>query len=215
MSVKAVLEEAHKYNTTLTIFAAALLICSIYQEMPTHRKSYPVVLSVPINLRQFYKSETVRNFFSTMNIGYRFGKGSVDLNDVISSVSESFRREMTEERLNQQLNWFMSLERNPFARVIPLPLKNYSLRIANKVRDRGITAAISNMGRVSMPSEFYGYIRQFNAIPNVKRPQMVICTYGDRLVVSIASPFRETEIQKAFFESLSKMGINIEISSNI
>jgi NRPS condensation-like uncharacterized protein len=215
MSVKAVLEEAHKYNTTLTIFLASLLICSIYQEMPLRRKSYPVVLSVPINLRQFFKSETARNFFCTMNIAYRFEESSADLKDVIRSVSESFRTELTEERLYQQLNWFISLERNPFARVVPLPFKNYSLRIANKVSDMGVTSSISNVGQISMPSEFDGYIRQFIIIPNIKKPKMAICTFGDRLVVSFASPFQETEIQKTFFESLSKMGVEIEISSNI
>lgn len=215
MSAKAVLEEAHKYDTTLTIFLASLLICSIYQVMPARKKRYPIVLSVPINLRQFFKSETARNFFSTMNIGYRLRGNSVDLKEVIMSLGASFSRELTEERLNRHLNWLISLERNPLTRVVPLPLKNFSLRFANMIVDLGITGAISNVGRVSMPSEFDGFIRQFTIIPNVKRPQMAICTYGDRLVVSFASPFRETELQKNFFEALSKMGIKIEISSNI
>ncbi|WP_010243992.1 hypothetical protein [Acetivibrio cellulolyticus] len=215
MSAKAVLEEAHKYNTTLTIFLSALLISSIYQDMPARKKRYPVVLSVPINLRQFFKSETARNFFSTMSIEYHLGKNNLELSEVIKSLSESFQRKLTEESLNQHLNWLIALERNPFARIIPLPLKNYSLRTANIVMDMGVTAAISNVGKVSMPSEFEGYINQFSVIPNVKRPQMTICTYGDRLVVTFASPFRETELQKTFFESLTNMGIKIEISSNI
>ena len=40
---------------------------------------------------------------------------------------------------------------------------------------------------------------------------MTLCSYGDRLVVSIASPYRETDIQRTFFQSLSKLGIKIEI----
>ncbi len=214
MSVKAALEEAHKYNTTLTVFFSSLLICSIYEDMPARKKDYPVVLSVPINLRQFFRSETARNFFSTMNISYRLKTGKIELSEVIASLGESFKRELTEERLNQRLDWLMFLERNPLARVVPLPIKNYSIRIANSIIDMGITAAISNVGQVAMPSELESYIYQFSVIPNVKRPQMTMCTYGDRLVVTFASPFRETELQKAFFRSLSRMGIDIEISSN-
>ena len=215
MSAAAVLGEAHKYHTTLTIFLSSLLINAIYQEMPIRRRKNPVVLSVPINLRQFFKSVTARNFFSTMNIGYRFSDEGTSLQDIIGSVSESFRQELAEERLNEQLNWLMSLEMNPFARIAPLPLKDFSIRMVKNIKDRGVTAAISNVGRISMPPEFGGYIRQFSVIPNVKRPQTAICTYGDRLVVSFASPYRETEIQRAFFESLSQMGIKVEISSNV
>ena len=58
MSAKAVLDEAHKYNTTLTVFLSALLLLSIYKDMPVRRKGTPLVLSIPINLRQFFKSET-------------------------------------------------------------------------------------------------------------------------------------------------------------
>lgn len=215
MSAKAVLDEAHKYNTTLTVFLSALLLVSIHKDMPVRRKHYPLVLSVPINLRQFFKSETSSNFFSTMNIGYNFGKDDRELGEVIRSLNESFRKELTEEKLNEHLNWLMSLEKNPFTRVVPLPLKNFFLRVANVVMEREITASISNLGRIYMPQKFDSYIHQFSVVPNVKRPQMAICTYGDRMVVSFASPFQETQLQKNFFKSLSQMGINIEISSNI
>ena len=215
MSVKAVLDEAHKYNTTLTIFITSLFIYSIYKEMPANRKNRPIVISVPINLRQFNESETARNFFSTMKIAYHFSEGSTELKDVIQIVSENFRKELTEERLNKQVNRFVSLEKNLFTRVLPLPLKDYILRIGIKIKDRGVTAALSNIGRISMPSEFDAYIRQFIVYISVRRPQITICTYGDRLTVSFASPFRETEIQRVFFEFLSQKKISIEITSNL
>lgn len=214
MSAKQVLEQAHKYNTTLTIFLAALFIATIYQDMPLRKKDNPVVLSIPINLRQFFKSETVRNFFSTMNVKYSLKDKDLDLGEVIKSLNESFKRGLTEESLRRHLNWLISLERNLLTRVVPLPLKKFSLRVANMVVDLGITAAVSNVGRIEMPEIFQKYIYQFIVIPNVKRPQMAICTYGDRLVVTFASPFKETELQKNFFRTLAQMGIEIDISSN-
>lgn len=214
MSAKAVLELAHSYNATLTVFITSLFIYSIYKEMPAIGKKYPVVLSVPINLRQFFESVTARNFFSTMNVGYYFGKESTDIKDIIQVVRECFQKEVTEESVNRRLNRLMALEKNPFARVIPLPLKDYFLRIANKIKDRGITAALSNIGEIHMPSEFDAYIRQFGVCTSARRPQLCICSYKDRLVLSFTSPFRETDIQRTFFQFLSKEGIEIEISSN-
>lgn len=215
MSVKAVLEQAHEYNTTLTIFVAALFIFSIYKETPPRARNLPIVLSVPINLRQFFESVTTRNFFSTMNVGYHFGKDAPDFKALIQSISESFRTELTEEQMGEQLNRLMSLEKNPFARIVPLPVKDYSLRIANKLNDREITASISNIGKIIMPSEFSAYIRQFSLCTSARRLQICMCSYGDRMVISFTSPFRETDIQRNFFQFLSGKGIGIEISSNI
>lgn len=214
MSAKEVLEQAHKYNTTLTVFIAALFIASIYQDMPMRKRRYPVVLSIPVNLRQFFKSETVRNFFSTINVGYRLKDKDLDLGEIIKSLNESFKKELTEENLRRHLNWLISFERNLLTRVVPLPFKKFSMQAANRVVDLGITAAVSNVGRIEMPSAFEKYIYQFSVIPNVKRPQMAICTYGDRLVVSFASPFRETELQKKFFRALVEMGVKIDVCSN-
>ena len=214
MSVNSILELVNKYNTTVTIFIASLYIYSVYKEMPARTKKHSVVLSVPINLRQFFESVTARNFFSTVNVGYNFEKGTHDLKSVIEGISASFKRDLTVEQLNQQLNQLMSLERNPFARVIPLQFKDYVLRIVSKSKEREITSNISNMGQISMPSEFNPFIRQFSVCTGAGLPKATLCSFDDRMVISFTSPFRETDIQRAFFQELSKQGIKIQISSN-
>ncbi len=214
MSAKAVLDEAHKHDTTMTVFITSLFIYTIYKDMHLHKRKQSIVLQVPINLRQFYESETVRNFFGTMSVAYSFKDGDKGLEDIIRSVHESFKEELKEERISKQLNRFMSLEKNLFLRIFPLPLKDIILRIADRIKDRGVTANTSNLGRIKIAPEFSRYIRQFSVINSAKRPQITMCTYGDRLVVSFSSPFSDTEIQRMFFDYLSKKGISIEISSN-
>lgn len=213
MSVKSVLGIAHEYNTTLTVFIASLLIYSIYKEMPANKRKKPIVLSVPINLRQYYESATARNFFSTMNINYNFS--NPDFEDIIQSVNESFKTGLTKEQLDRKLNHLMSLEKNLFTRVIPLPVKDYALRIANMLNDRKISSSISNIGKIILPSEFEPYIRQFSVCVSARRPLVTLCSYGDRMVISFTSPFVETDIQRTFFQFLSQRGIEIEITSNL
>lgn len=215
MSVKSVIEIAHEYNTTLTVFMASLLIYSIYKETPANKRKKPIVLSVPINLRQYYESATARNFFSTMNIIYKFDNGSLDFEEIIQSVNESFKKELTKEKLDRKLNHLMSLEKNLFTRVIPLPLKDYALRIANMLNDRKISSSISNIGKIILPSEFEPYIKQFSVCVSARRPLVTLCSYGDRMVVSFTSPFEETDIQRTFFQFLSQKGVEIEVTSNL
>lgn len=215
MSAKEVLELAHKYDTTMTIFISALLLHSIYKDMSTESRALPVVLSVPINLRQFFESYTARNFFSTMEIGYDFSKGSHELGDIIEFLSSSFKKSLSKEALEYHLYKLMSLERNPITRIIPLPLKDYALKIANFFNDKSITSTISNIGRINMPPEFAPYIEQFSICVSSRRPQITMCSYGDRLVISFTSPFEETDIQRTFFQFLANNGVNVEIVSNL
>lgn len=215
MSVKELLNVAHEYNTTMTVYLTALFIYSIYKGMSARRKKHPVVLSVPVNLRQYFESETARNFFSTINVGYHFGNDSTDFEQVIKSVSDSFKKELTEERLKDHLNRLTALEYNVLTRVVPLIIKDVTLRIADKVNERGITAALSNIGRITMPSEFTPYIRQFAVYTSARRPQICICSFGDNLVISFTSPFTDTDIQKTFFQTLTQKGLHIEIATNL
>lgn len=214
MSTRAVLDEAHKYGASLTVFISSLFIQSIYNTMPKRKKTYPIVLSVPVNLRQYFESATARNFFGVINISHHFEKSN-DLKSIIQSINVNFKKSLTEEQLNYQLYKYMAVERNLAARIIPLPLKDFAIRIAVNTFDKCTTSSISNIGRIVLPPELDKFIRQFSICTSVRRPQITLCSYNDRLLISITSPFEDMEIQRTFFRMLAKMGIDIEISSNL
>lgn len=214
MSVKEVLALAHQHNTTLTIYLTALFIKAIYSEMPARSRKYPVVLSVPVNLRAYFPSVTARNFFGTISIRYQFGQREDSLANIIEEVKLAFQRELTEEKLKEKMNRLSALEHNAFMRVVPLFIKDWVLGFANYLNDRGITATLSNVGKISLNEEFHPYIRIFNCFNSARRPQISMCSFGDRLVISFASPFTGTDVQKNFFRMLTQEGVNIIISSN-
>ncbi len=214
MPVKEVLELARKHNTTLTVYLVALFIKSIYNEMPARAKRNPVVLSVPVNLRSYFPSVTGRNFFATVNISYNFSASSDKLEDIIVSVKDSFEKELTKENLEKQMNRLLSLEHNAFMRVVPLVIKDRILRLASWLSDKGVTATLSNVGKISISRELVPYIKIFNCFVSARRPQIAICSFESNLMVSFTSPFTGTDIQKNFFRHLANENIPITISSN-
>lgn len=215
MSVQGVLKKAHQYQTTLTIFLTSLFIYAIGNEMSAKKKVQPVVLTVPVNLRQYFQSVTARNFFSYINIGYRFKKSGDSLEDVITHVSKLFQEQLTLENLNDVSNKYLVIEQNLVSRIIPLPLKDMIIRFVTRLARKQSTSSLSNLGVITMPKEFDSYIRQFSFCTSGERPQMTLCTFGDQLVVSITSPYLETDIQKVFFQLIAKAGIEIELSTNL
>ena len=214
MSVKGMLELAHRYDTTMTIYQTALYMKAIAMEMPNRAKRYPVVLTVPVNLRTYFPSVTARNFFATISIGYHFGKQSDKLEEIIQSVKESFARELTQEKLRDHINRLSALEHNVFMRIVPLVIKDYVLRFANYLSSRGITATLSNIGKTTITKELVPYIHLFDCFTSARRPQICMCSFEDRLVISFTSPFTGTDIQKNFFRMLTDEGIEVVITSN-
>ncbi len=214
MSVKEVLNLAHNHDTTLTVYLTALYMKAIFMDMPTRSRRYPVILTVPVNLRTYFPSVTARNFFTTVSISYDFSKNSDKLEDIIVAVRDSFARELTEDKLRNHINRLSALEHNVFMRVIPLVLKDCILRFATFLSDRGITATLSNIGKISVTKELEPYIRLFDCFTSARRPQIAMCSFGDELVISFTSPYIGTDIQKNFFRMLTQEGVAVSIASN-
>lgn len=214
LSVKQVLAKAHEYHTTMSIFLCSVLFQAIYEQMPVRARQKPVTLVVPVNLRNYFQSESARNFFSVINVCYDFQKNPAELEKIIPLVAKAFQRELSPEQINGRLNELGALEHNLFARMVPLVLKDLALWAANKVTELGATAAFSNIGKIEMPPELAPYIRLFDAFTGTKRLQACLCSFGDNLTVSFTSPFVNTEVQRRFFRKLADMGMDVVISAN-
>ena len=213
-SVKSVIEAAHKYNTTMTVFLTALYIKALSSEMSVSGRKKPVVINIPVNLRQFFPSETAKNFFGMISVIYNFSTESGELDDIIAKVNESFKSQLTRENLAVRMNSYASLEHNPFVKIAPLPLKNEVLKIGRHIAIKSETSVISNVGRIKMPKEFDELIQGFSVFVSTQNIQLNICSFNDRLQMGFTSSYVSTDVQRSFFRMLTEMGIDITVRSN-
>ena len=202
------------FNFKMEVYLTALFIEAIAKEMTIQQMKKPIVIMVPVNLRNYFPSETARNFFGMISVSYDFNKGDGSLDDIISRVNKSFKHELTKERLVIRMNNFASLERNLFIKIVPRPIKNIVLRASRHLKDLNETAVISNIGRVTMPDILDKYIDKIGVLISTLKLQLCICSYNDNLQIGFTSSFLSTDIQKNFFRSLSKNGVNVEIRTN-
>ncbi len=209
------LSKVKEYKSSLTIFLAAVLMCSINEEIPLRLKKKPVVLSIPVNLRNYYYSQTARNFFGVMNVDYNFSKGSGELTEVIEALKQKFKENLTPERMEKRINKFASLEHNFILRIIPLAIKDIILKIANSIVDRSYTSTLSNVGVINMPADIKPFIYSFDIFVSTNKLQVCVCSFENQLRISFTSAFISTEIQRRFFRTLTDIGIPVIIESNI
>ncbi len=215
LPLNQVLDLSHEFQTTLTIFLTALLFESIYKEMPAKSRSLPVIIQVPINLRPYYDSQTARNFFATMEIRHDFIKDGHTLEEIISSVKMSYQQELTLDKLSDHLHELMALEKNPLARLIPLPLKDLALKYFNYKRGTKVTSSLSNVGKIKVRDEFKDQVVGFSTAVSSRRPQAIITSFENQLTISFTSPYYDTELQRIFFQFFTQRQIDVIISSNL
>ena len=214
VSAKAVVELAHQHNTTVGIFLTSVYIASVVDGMTVQERKRPVVISVPVNLRQFFPSETARNFFGVINIPYSAKDYDGSLESIIPAVRKSFGDQLTPEKVAATMNSYTKLVGNYAVKVVPLFLKEPVLTYYLSRAHSGVTATLSNLERIRMAPEIEKYIDHYAAFMTAPSMQVTVATYGDKLCIGSVTSFVNHDIMLRFYRRLTGMGLSVELATN-
>lgn len=81
--VAELLAKARELNVSLSVLVTTAYIWAIRQEMSRLQEKKPVILMVPVNLRKFFTSDSMLNFFAWIEPGYLFGQADVEFETVL------------------------------------------------------------------------------------------------------------------------------------
>lgn len=213
-------EVAKKYDATITEYLSAVLIYAIYSKNMDKSKmtNKPLKVCIPVNLRRFFKSKTVSNFFSFFVIKADIEKrGLTNFDKIINFVKKEFNEKLTFESISNNVAKFVKLATNPGIQYIPLPIKLLLVRLAfNSVR-KYTSITYSNVGRFGVIKEYQEYIDHvlFMIAPEpVEKIKVSSISYGDILSVSFTTNMIDTEIEEKFANILESHGIQVAVESN-
>lgn len=212
VSVKKVLDLAKSYDVSLTVYLASVLIKSIGDAMDVKDWGKDIAIAIPVNLRNYYPSYTVRNFFNAVNVRYNYN--GEDLVDIIKEIDKQLKVSLSKENIRNKMNSMARLEDIFVIRLIPIFVKDFILKYAYKFSDFSETMTLSNVGVINMPDAYQSYIDYFSVFMSTSRIQLCLCSYLDNLVFSFTSQFVNSEIEKNFFRFFTSQGINVIINTN-
>lgn len=215
LSVKEVLKLAHESGVTMSVYLSALMLKSIADTLSVKDKKKPIILCVPVNLRNFFPSQSLRNFFGTIYVSYNFSQSSNDFADILESVKDCFKKNLTMESRKLQLDSYSKIEHNPFAKIAPLPLKDICLRFAYDINMKKSTASLSNIGVVKFSPELDKFVKAFDVCTGTNKLMACVCSYNDTLSISFTTPFISSDIERAFFTSLTSQGLSAVVYTNM
>lgn len=220
MSVKQVLSVAKKYNATMTEYLNAVLLHALLtkQEKDWHIRLKPVRIAMPVNLRRFFPSKTLRNFITMIYPGVDPRLGEYSFEEIVEEVRNYMRFYVNEKHLRGDITTNAATQRNPLIRVVPLFVKDFVVRqFYTKVQDKNSSAGLTNMGALKVPEGMKPYIERFDIYmgqPFSTRTNCAIISYEDILTVNFASSIIEADVERYFFRKLVQDGIHVKIESN-
>ncbi|MFC7375743.1 MULTISPECIES: alcohol acetyltransferase [unclassified Brachybacterium] len=213
MPATQVLELARAENVSLTVYLTAVFFESVRRASGGLGRARTLAASVPVNLRQFFPSTSARNFFATIRVEHTYGEGADDLGAICRQLEGQFAAQATPEALEEKLRGFIRFERTPALRAVPRPLKDAILRAVNWGSNRGLTVAVSNLGRVSLPEPAESEVRRMLFHVSAVRPQFCAMSHAGLLTLSFTSPFVETGHIREFARLLTSAGVDVTVAA--
>lgn len=210
VSVQAILKRSRELGVSMTIFLTAIYMMAIHEEMSKMQKKRSVILMVPVNLRKFFPSTSMLNFFNWIEPGYDFATQDENFEAVLNHTKAFFEAELTKEKMSAHISELLALELHPILRLAPLELKNLCIQAGAKFSEKNVTAIFSNMSAVKMPENYVPYIERFGVYTNTPKMELCLCSFQDKLSFAFTSRYDTENIERNFYRLLKEQGISAQ-----
>ena len=219
MPVDKIKELCKKYNATITEFFTAVLV-EIYIEFQKReeKKQKEISIQVPVNSRNQFESETLRNFSVCYSVRIDPNLGDYTFEEILKQVSLYLRYINNPKTLGAMFASNIKLESFPLMRVIPLVIKDLAIGISYALTAESTTTALfSNVGKVDLPEDMRELVESCILMPAaglLNGGRMAATSVNNTFTVAIADCYDNTDIERAFFTKLSDMGIPARLETN-
>lgn len=209
---------AKEENVSITRFLAAALIWSLIEVYGGDGElKRPPALNIPINLRSFFDSETLANFFAVTNISWPDKERPGSFHAVLEEVGRQMDEKVVKSRLEELISYNVSKEKKWYVRLMPLFLKKFVMNQIFIKSSRAYTMTFSNLGLLKLDPKWEEKVDQIPIFIGVSRRQPLKCTmaaFKDRLCVTFDSVLNDTRLPDRFFGFLEDRGMSIQRESN-
>ena len=209
-----------KYKVTVTEYLNAVLLYAILSKQKEDHvfRELPVSIAMPVNLRRFFPSKTLRNFITMVYPSVDPRMGEYTFEEVLLQVHYYMRYYLNDKFLNADITTNAAVTQNLLIRIVPLFVKDIVVRqFYKRVQDKQSSAGLTNLGIVEVPKEMRAHVERFEVLmgqPFSARTNCAVVSYGNTISISFASSIVEADVERLFFRKLVQEGIHVKIETN-
>ncbi len=198
-----------KYHTTITVYLLALLFLA--GKAATDELSGEASIQVPVNMRKFYPSKTVRNFSMYCSIRLPLSDIS-NLSAIIDTIHAQLQEKTSKETMCEMLTATEKLVHT--LKYIPLPIKQPVAKIVyGFLGDKIFTNTLSNLGIVHLPASVSEHIESMDFVlgtPITNRASCAMVTINDMAVLSVTKTTVDPTFEEKLHALLCADGIQVK-----
>ena len=211
-----------QYGCSATELLTAMMLNALQKlhgKDADRRRSNVLKVSVPINLRAFYSSRTLRNFSSYVNLGVDVRNGYFPLAELATLVKNQKRVALLPDNLEPKIAENVALEESIAVRCLPLIIKRPIIDYINRRHgDRYCSQTFSNLGNITLPAAMQPYVTGFEAVLGRQRGNSgaVACVgFGGKLYVHLSRNISNDDFEHNFLTQFEALGVAAEVSQSI
>lgn len=204
---------AKRYNTTIGIFLTSVYMYSFYLLQKKKSRS-KIKIAIPVDLRSFFPSKTVRNFSLYAVVGISPREREWTLERIIEAITKQAKEEINKDFLADMAYTNVASSNTWFFEHLPMPLKKLILGIGyDYFGERLFTSTLSNMGSVPFPEKLKERIADFRPFlgqSKLHRVNVVTSAYGGFVNIIFSSGIENDDMQKTYMSILCDNGLDVE-----
>lgn len=218
VSIQDIKKICKKYNVTITEYLTAVYIYSLYLSIYDKKSNKEISITIPINLRNYFNSETLSNFFTHVDVIANVSeKNNISFDELINHVHNEFNEKITLDNIKNYLRKDMKLGMNIPIRLVPLFIKKIFIKFMGIFVTKSSTSTLSNVGIIDIDKDYQKYIDNILVLVmpgKLQKIKCTICSYKDNLNITLNSNIKDKKLQKVFLKVLKKNIKKIKIESN-
>lgn len=212
MPTAQILPMAKAAGVSLGSYMGARIMMAMYQTMPSIKHGMPITVSMPVNLRNFYKSDTARNFFNSITISHVF-TGDETVDELAKEFDAQLKEAIKPDKIHKQMDKFQKYENLMFVRMVPLALKQIVVKLGSKSQNKNVSFVLSNLGVLKPAPELSSYIESYSAFCSHEELFITALSYGDTFKLGISFSYEDPTPIKNLVRALTASGVEVTINA--
>jgi len=206
MDSTALKDAAKRRNATVTAYVLSLMF--VAGKHSTDELSGNINIQVPVDMRKFFRSDTLRNF--SMYCGIKLPLNEIsDVGSIISGITLQLNEKTTKDKMCEMLG---TTERMVSAvRYIPLFIKTPAARVVyGFLGDKIFSNTLSNLGVVTLPDDIAGHIDSMDFVLGgalTNRASCSMVTFGKTATLSISKCTADPSFEEKLYGLLISDGV--------
>ncbi len=204
---------ARQHNATITAFILAQMF--VAQKGATDEHDGEISVQVPVNMRKFYPSETLRNF--ALYCGVRLSLREItDLDAILPAVSGQLAKKTSKSVMNEMMNATLRMVHS--LRWVPMIVKRPAASIVyGFLGDKIFSNTLSNLGVVALPREMTPYVDHFDFVLGTAKSNRASCTlvtFGDVATFTISKLTADPSFEERLYRQFAESGLKPRVEGS-